>query len=71
MSRDYRMPSVLLHSALARGHDILIYRRIEQDDGPSVDEFNTQLDALGEKASWFKAPWLYAEYEPCIPTRHN
>jgi len=37
-------------------------RKLEQDDGPSVDEFNVQLEALGENASWFKAPWLYAEY---------
>jgi len=48
-----------------------MYRKIEQDDGPSVDEFNTQLDALGEKANWFKAPWLYAEYERSISTWHN
>ncbi|CAG7851125.1 Protein-glutamate O-methyltransferase SPCC1393.13 {ECO:0000250/UniProtKB:Q9H993} {ECO:0000250/UniProtKB:Q9H993} [Serendipita indica DSM 11827] len=34
---------------------------IEQDDGPSVDEFNRQLRELGEDGSWFKAPWLYAE----------
>ncbi|KAG8823876.1 hypothetical protein FRC17_009233 [Serendipita sp. 399] len=34
---------------------------IEQDDGPSVEEFNRQLRELGEKATWFKAPWLYAE----------
>jgi hypothetical protein len=48
-----------------------MYRKIEQDDGPSVNEFNTQLEALGEKASWFKVPLLYAKYERCIPARHN
>ncbi|KIM27135.1 hypothetical protein M408DRAFT_330244 [Serendipita vermifera MAFF 305830] len=36
--------------------------KIEQDDGPNVDEFNRQLEGLGDKASWFKAPWLFAEY---------
>ncbi|KAG8805695.1 hypothetical protein FRC18_006535 [Serendipita sp. 400] len=35
--------------------------KIEQDDGPVVDEFNRQLKELGEKGTWFKAPWLYAE----------
>ncbi|PVF95112.1 DUF89 domain-containing protein [Serendipita vermifera] len=35
--------------------------KIEQDDGIDVSEFNRQLEELGERASWFKAPWLYAE----------
>lgn len=40
-----------------------LHSPLEQDDGPSVESYNRELELLAEKGdnTWFKAPWLYAE----------
>ena len=39
-------------------------RPIPADGEALVDEYNAELDNLGERDqdTWFTAPWLYAEY---------
>ncbi len=60
MSRDFILPCVL-YKLCSPSRPNPPSSKIEQDDGPNVDEFNSQLEALGDNATWFKAPWLYAE----------
>lgn len=42
--------------------DISIWiREIEADGEASVDVYNAELKELGDKSTWFTAPWLFAE----------